>query len=117
MWRTDFGARLNSAIPPALSVIGPKVSIARMYAVVMSMPMVATAVPKMPNFATSSPTKPAAIAACSPNQCDAKIAMEIETAVTSVVSKPTAVPEMMFVAAPVRLASASSRTGRYEPAV
>ena len=34
-----------------------------------------------------------------------------------VVSKPTAVPLMMFVAGPVRDASAISRTGRYEPAV
>ncbi len=46
--RAPFSARLNSAMPPALSVMGPNVSIARMYAVVMSMPMVATAVPKIP---------------------------------------------------------------------
>ena len=32
-------------MPPALSVIGPKVSIARMYAQGASMPIVATAVP------------------------------------------------------------------------
>ena len=38
-------------------------------------------------------------------------------AVTAVVSKPTAVPAMMFVAGPVLDASAISRTGRYEPAV
>ena len=34
-----------------------------------------------------------------------------------VVSKPTAVPEMMLVAGPVLDASAISRTGRNEPAV
>ena len=38
-------------------------------------------------------------------------------AVTAVVSKPIAVPEMMFVAGPVLDASAMSRTGRDEPAV
>ena len=43
--------------------------------------------------------------------------MAIEIAVANVVSKPTAVPLMMFVAGPVREASAISRTGRYEPAV
>ncbi len=44
-------------------------------------------------------------------------AMLIVTAVASVVSKPTAVPLMMFVAGPVLDASAISRTGRNEPAV
>ena len=43
--------------------------------------------------------------------------MPIVIAVTKVVSKPTAMPEMMFVAGPVLDASAISRTGRYEPAV
>ena len=43
--------------------------------------------------------------------------MQMVTAVTRVVSKPTAVPLMMLVAGPVLLASAISRTGRYEPAV
>ena len=38
-------------------------------------------------------------------------------AVAKVVSKPTATPEMMFVAGPVLLASAISLTGRQEPAV
>jgi len=41
----------------------------------------------------------------------------MEMAVRKVVSKPTAVPEMMFVAGPVLLASAISRTGRKLPAV
>jgi hypothetical protein len=43
--------------------------------------------------------------------------MPIVIAVTKVVSKPTATPEMMFVAGPVRDASAISRTGRNVPAV
>ena len=43
--------------------------------------------------------------------------MPIVIAVTNVVSKPTAVPLMMFVAGPVFDASAISRTGRNEPAV
>ena len=43
--------------------------------------------------------------------------MPIEIAVTKVVSKPTAMPLMMFVAGPVLLASAISRTGRNVPAV
>ena len=101
-------------MPPALSVIGPKVSMARMKAVVISIPIVATAVPKMPP--TLSPlalTSPA----CSPSQWLAKSAMPIEIAVRKVVSNPTAVPLMMFVAGPVRDASAISRTGRKLPAV
>ena len=80
----------------------------------MSMPMVATAVPKMPpTLWPSALTRPA----CSPSQWLANRAMPIVMAVTKVVSKPTAVPEMMFVAGPVLEASAISRTGRYEPAV
>ncbi len=39
------------------------------------------------------------------------------SAVTSVVSKPTAMPLMMLVAGPVLEASAISRTGRKLPAV
>jgi len=39
-------------MPPALSVIGPKVSIARMYAAVPSIPIVATAVPNRPEWAS-----------------------------------------------------------------
>ena len=43
--------------------------------------------------------------------------MAIMMAVTPVVSKPTATPEMMFVAGPVFDASAISWTGRQPPAV
>ena len=80
----------------------------------MSMPIVATAVPKMP------PTSlPSALRMCAsePSQWLANRAMPIVIAVTKVVSKPTATPEMMFVAGPVRDASAISRTGRNVPAV
>ena len=80
----------------------------------MSIAIVATAVPKMPP--TSRPasfTMPAWL----PSQWLAKSAMPMVIAVTKVVSKPTAVPEMMFVAGPVLDASAISRTGRKEPAV
>ena len=78
---------------------------------VMSMPIVATAVPKMP------PTSwPAAFAmpACDPSQWLAISAMPIVIAVTKVVSKPTAVPEMMFVAGPVlrRLGDLADRPER-----
>ena len=43
--RVSSDARDMEATPPALSVIGPKVSMARMNAALMSIPMVATAVP------------------------------------------------------------------------
>ncbi len=43
-----------STMPPALSVIGPKVSSARMNAQVASMPMVATAVPYRPKMNSMS---------------------------------------------------------------
>ena len=80
----------------------------------MSMPMVATAVPKMP------PTSwPSALVRCAwvPRKWLSQRAMPIVIAVTKVVSNPTAVPEMMFVAGPVLDASAISRTGRNVPAV
>ena len=43
--RVSSEARDIDATPPALSVMGPKVSIARMNAALISMPIVATAVP------------------------------------------------------------------------
>ena len=52
-----------------------------------------------------------------PSQWLTNRAMAMVIAVTAVVSKPMAVPEMMLVAGPVLEASAMSRTGRYEPAV
>jgi len=80
----------------------------------MSMPMVATAVPKMPPmFLPVASTRPA----CEPSQLLARSATPIVSAVTRVVSKPTAIPLMMLVAGPVLEASAISRTGRKLPAV
>jgi hypothetical protein len=78
------------------------------------MPIVATAVPKIPP--TLSPFWLIS-SAWAPSAKLANSAMAIVMAVTAVVSKPTAVPLMMFVAGPVRLASAISRTGRKVPAV
>ena len=80
----------------------------------MSMPIVATAVPKMPP--TLTPVSDFRFA-CVPSQKLANRAMAMVIAVTAVVSKPMAVPAMMLVAGPVFDASAMSRTGRYEPAV
>ncbi len=80
----------------------------------MSMPIVATAVPKMPpTLRPSTETR----FACSPSQWLTNRAIPMVMAVTAVVSKPTAVPAMMLVAGPVFDASAISRTGRKVPAV
>jgi hypothetical protein len=77
------------------------------------MPIVATAVPKTPvemlfTFSRS---------ACSPSTNATTRPRPTVIAVTAVVSKPTAVPMMMFVAEPVLLACAISCTGRQAPAV
>jgi hypothetical protein len=48
MSRTDSGCCDISAIPPALSAIGPKLFIARIYTADESIPIVATAVPNNP---------------------------------------------------------------------
>src|SRR5690349_6345654 len=92
-----------SMIPPALSVIGPNVSIARMYAAVPSMPMVATAVPNNPECA--SPLD-------APSLYDAMMAAEIVKVGRAVHSSATANPAMMFVAGPVTEAAAIDLTGR-----
>src|SRR5205814_10047468 len=89
--RTSSGWWLISTMPPALSVIGPKVSMARMYAAVASMPMVATAVPKSP-----APGMPTAL----PIWYDPTIASEITMVGTAVHASATAIPVMMLVAAP-----------------
>ncbi len=115
MCRVCSGACDISAMPPALSVIGPNVSIARTYATVVSMPIVATAVPKMPAFWPGE--RRVAAPACEPKKYDRPSATAMMIAVTPVLSKPTAMPEMMFVAGPVREARASSCTGRQLPAV
>ena len=48
MSRTSSGCSDISTMPPALSAIGPKVSIARTYTADESIPIVATDVPKRP---------------------------------------------------------------------
>src|SRR5438270_9956225 len=117
MWRTSAGACENSAMPPALSVIGPKVSIDSTYATVVSMPIVATAVPNKPGLTFWDANAGDSDAAWVPNQYDKPSAIEIMMAVMPVLSRPTAIPEMMLVAGPVREARASSCTGRQLPAV
>ena len=57
------------------------------------------------------------MSAFEPSRNEATSARPMEIAVSAVVSKPTAVPMMMFVAGPVLDASAISCTGRQEPAV
>ena len=49
MARTLSGCWLISTMPPALSAMGPKMSIVSTYAAVDSMPIVATAVPNRPS--------------------------------------------------------------------
>ena len=80
----------------------------------MSIPMVATAVPKMPVVKSGIA---ASISACEPRTNEPTRARPMLMAVIAVVSKPTAVPMMMFVAGPVLDASAISLTGRQEPDV
>ena len=79
----------------------------------MSMPIVATAVPKTPVVKPPTP----GMSACEPSMKEPTSAMAIVMAVAAVVSRPTAVPMMMLVAGPVREASAMSRTGRQAPDV
>ena len=80
----------------------------------MSMPIVATAVPKMPPTSCAGRV---VSCACWPSQWLTNRATAIVIAVTAVVSKPTAVPEMMFVAGPVLDASAISLDRPEPPAV
>jgi len=101
-FRISSGCLDISMMPPALSVMGPKVSIARMYAAVPSMPMVATAVPNSPPPGT----------ALRPRSYDVTIATPMTNAGSAVHSIATAKPEMMFVAGPVTEAAAIALTGR-----
>ena len=57
------------------------------------------------------------LANCVPQKAEAMSARLIAMAVLAVVSKPTAMPEMMLVAGPVRDSVAISCTGRQAPAV
>jgi hypothetical protein len=61
--------------------------------------------------------RPVAAPHWSPNQWLRKRAIEIVIADAAVVSKPTAIPEMIVVAGPVLAASAIYFTGRQSPAV
>src|SRR6266571_4015361 len=92
-----------SMMPPALSVIGPNVSIARMYAAVPSIPIVATAVPNSPEWARPLDA---------PSLYDAMMAAEMVNVGKAVHSRATANPAMMLVAGPVTEAAAMLLTGR-----
>src|SRR3990172_12913487 len=94
-------------MPPALSVIGPKVSIERMYAADMSMPMVATAVPNTPLLKAGTPSIPAS----EPSMKEPTRARPMVMAVAAVVSRPAAGPVMILVAGPVGGGAAVSRAG------
>ena len=80
------------------------------------MPMVATAVPKMP-VVKGDTRRLGRHSALEPSTKEAMSAVPMARAVSAVVSKPTAVPMMTLVAGPVREALAISCTGRQEPAV
>ena len=77
------------------------------------MPIVATAVPKMPDVNSGIPGMLAEL----PSQNEDTSARPMVIAVAAVVSYPTAVPMTMLVAGPVFEASAISFTGRHEPDV
>ena len=73
--RTLSGWSDISTMPPALSAMGPNTSIVSTYAAVLSMPIVATAVPNKPPIASpvAASTKPAVC----PRQYAATTATEI----------------------------------------
>src|SRR5690625_5287413 len=92
--RTSGGRSDISAMPPALSVIGPYVSIATIMPVIDSIATAATAMPYSPDSMNA-----------------AKIANARMMVGTKVEFMPTARPLMMLVALPVSLALAMRRTG------
>src|SRR6185312_17283979 len=101
-------------MPPALSVIGPKVSIASVYAQLISIPIVATAVPKMP--ATLKPRLDTpGIVTWLPRKYERPSAALIASTGRATHSKPTAIPVIIVVAGPVIDEAAISRTGRHVP--
>ncbi len=79
------------------------------------MPIVATAVPNRPGL--TPPSWGVICTAWVPKKYDSPTATAMMMAVMPVLSRPTAKPEMMLVAGPVREARASSCTGRQLPAV
>ena len=94
-------------MPPALSAIGPKISIVRTYAAVDNIPIVATAVPNRPSALPS--TRPEEL----PSQYDKIKAADITKTGNPVASKPIPIPAITLVACPVVEASAIMRTGLY----
>mmetsp|Transcript_42580 Transcript_42580/g.137250 ORF Transcript_42580/g.137250 Transcript_42580/m.137250 type:complete len:200 (+) Transcript_42580:1029-1628(+) len=95
--RTDGCSSHISAMPPALSQTGPYTSIDRQVARVASMPSAASEMPYMP------------ARRCEPKMMPARMKTGRTTDLY-----PSASPKMMFVAAPVRQALATSCTGVYE---
>mmetsp|Transcript_17343 Transcript_17343/g.39739 ORF Transcript_17343/g.39739 Transcript_17343/m.39739 type:complete len:205 (+) Transcript_17343:272-886(+) len=103
MSRTISGWSLISTMPPALSAIGPKVSIARTYTAEESIPIVATDVPKRP---------PPGIATL-PMWYAMRMEEPVHSTAMPVDSRPTATPMMMLVPWPEVEALAILRTGSY----
>src|SRR3989338_4256907 len=108
LFLTSAGEFDIDAMPPALSVIGPKLSIARTYAAVASIPIVATAVPYNP---------PLSIPLRKPRWYDKSNAPDKTITGNTVASIATANPEIMFVACPVTEAFAMLLTGLYVDSV
>src|SRR5215467_5680707 len=94
MLRTSFGSSAISAMPPALSVIGPYASSATMMPVIDSIDVAATAMPYRPA-----------------NLYAARIAMQMATSGQPHAFIDTAMPAMMLVACPVVDAFATYFTG------
>ena len=94
-WRTLSGRSAISAIPPALSVIGPYESIATTMPVMLSNAMAAMPMPYRP-----------------PSAADARMPIAMMSTGIAVPSMPIASPAMMLVACPVCDARAMVRTGQ-----
>mmetsp|Transcript_10962 Transcript_10962/g.24789 ORF Transcript_10962/g.24789 Transcript_10962/m.24789 type:complete len:213 (+) Transcript_10962:2533-3171(+) len=111
MSRTLSGCWLISTIPPALSAMGPNTSMVSTYAAVLSMPIVATAVPNRPahGLPVSWSVRPDVM----PSQYAVMSEMEMTITGIAVLSNPSPSPAMTFVPCPVVDASASCLTGLY----
>jgi hypothetical protein len=100
-----------SAMPPALSAMGPNTSMASTYAAEDSAPIVATAVPYSP------PTGSFETGSVSPEACPIQYAKRMAVPTTAhagpVEFKPTASPAMMFVAWPISDAPVRPRARRF----
>jgi hypothetical protein len=91
---------LISTIPPALSAIGPNMSMVRTYPAVLSIPIVATAVPKRPPVGLpDSSTKPEVC----PSQYADIMATLITRTGSAVDSIPKLTPAIILVPCPVEL--------------